>query len=120
MPWWLAKDGPKFKESAADAVFYANHGVNGRNQNLVATKFTMENLAADISAGRPVVNRTGLTGAYDIKLGATPEFRLLRDPQPDDIRIFEAVQDQRGLRLVPEEAMIEVLAVEHVEKPTAN
>ncbi len=116
----VAKDGPKFKESAPDAVFHANHGVNGRRQNVVATKFTMENLADDIYVDRPVVDRTGLTGAYDIKLEATPEFRMERDPQPDDIRIFQAVQDQLGLRLVPQKVMFEVLVVDHVEKPTQN
>lgn len=116
----VGKGGPKFHQSAPDAVFHANHGVNGRRQNVVATKFTMEDLADDIGVDRPVVDRTGLTGAYDIKLEATPWFRIERDPQPDDLSMFDAIQDQLGLRLAPEKAAIPILVVEHVAKPTPN
>src|SRR5208282_3270821 len=30
----VGKKGPKFKESAPDAVFISRHGINGRNQNM--------------------------------------------------------------------------------------
>jgi uncharacterized protein (TIGR03435 family) len=42
------------------------------------------------------------------------------EPDPADISIWTALQEQLGLRLVPEKAEIEFLVVEHVEKPTAN
>jgi uncharacterized protein (TIGR03435 family) len=116
----VGKNGPKFKESAPDAGFHANHGVNGRLQNLVATKFTMDMLADDIGVDRPVVDRTGLRGQYDIRLEATPEFRITNNSAPGDISIFDALQDQLGLKLQPQKAPVEVFVVDHAEKPSVN
>ena len=74
----VGKNGPKFKESAPNKEFSGYVGVNGRNQYMTLVKATMESLADDISGSfaiddRPIVNETGLTGTYDIKLEATPE-----------------------------------------------
>ena len=44
----VGKNGPKFKESASDATFIGNHGVNGRNQTVTASKYTMTDLAQEI------------------------------------------------------------------------
>jgi uncharacterized protein (TIGR03435 family) len=65
-------------------------------------------------ADRPVVDKTGLTGTYDYTIEATPNFRL-RDgtDDPNDITIFSAVQDQLGLRLEAQRAMVEILVVDH-------
>ncbi len=120
----VGKNGPKFKESAPDANFFGKHGVNGRNQNVTASKYTMELLAKDIrgffGVDRPVADKTGLTGTYDIKMEATPEFRINRDPELGDISVFTAVQAQLGLRLEPQKAMIEILVVDRLEKPSTN
>jgi uncharacterized protein (TIGR03435 family) len=70
---------------------------------------------------RPVVDRTGLAGAYDFKIEATPQSRMTGDdPDLKNISIFTAVQQQLGLKLESQKAMIEVLVVDHVEKPLAN
>ena len=116
----VGRNGPKLQESAPDAQFSANHHVHGRNQTVDATHFTMDQLADEIWVDRPVLNRTGLTGFYEIHLEATPEFRINRDPQPEDLSVFTALQQQLGLRLTPEKAMIEVLVVERLDKPSAN
>jgi uncharacterized protein (TIGR03435 family) len=81
---------------------------------------TMQMVADEIGVDRPVIDKTGLTGKYDIRLEATPEFRINNNPQPDDLRVFEAVQQQLGLRLEPEKAMVDVMVVDHVEKPSGN
>ena len=67
------------------------------------------------ASGRPVLNRTGLEGRYDVDLewAATPD-------APDAVSIFTAVQEQLGLRLDPGTAMLEVLVVDRLERPTAN
>ena len=71
--------------------------------------------------GRPVINKTGLQGCvrHQIRshalIPAQPP-----DPDPADISVFEAVQDQLGLKLEPQKAPIDVLVVDHVEKPTGN
>ncbi len=120
----VEKGGPKFKESRNDEVFAAYHGVHGRNQNLSASHMTMESLANEIGntffVDRPVIDRTGLNGIYDLKIEATPEFRYNRDPQPEDISVFSAIREQLGLRLDPQKANVEVLLVDHVEKPSEN
>jgi len=52
---------------------------------------------------------------------ATPEFRMTGDdPDLKNISVFTAVQQQLGLKLESQKAMIEVLVVDHVEKPSAN
>jgi uncharacterized protein (TIGR03435 family) len=115
----VAKGGPKFKPSAPDAKRAFRGDVNGRNQVITATRCTVADLARNLSfigADRPVIDQTGLTGEYDFRVEAAPR-RIL---EPGDLSIFTAVQEQLGLRLVPQRAPVEVLVVDRFEKPTAN
>jgi uncharacterized protein (TIGR03435 family) len=69
---------------------------------------------------RPVIDRTGLTGTWDFTLSWTPD---LPTRQPDDSvypGIFEALQKQLGLKLESQRAPVEVLVIDHVEKPAEN
>ena len=120
----VGRNGPKFKESASDAEARHDVGVNGRNQFMKGTKVGMQEVVATINniffLDRPAVDRTGLTGAYDIRLEATPEYRINNNPGAADISTFSAVQDQLGLKLEPQKAMIDILVVDHIEKPSAN
>jgi uncharacterized protein (TIGR03435 family) len=120
----VGKNGPKFKESASDATFIGGHGANGRNQTVTASKYTMTDLVQDIVdyffVDRPVVDKTGFAGTYDLKIEATPEFRMNRDSEFGDISVFTAVQEQLGLKLESQRAPIEILVVDQVEKPSAN
>jgi uncharacterized protein (TIGR03435 family) len=120
----VGKNGSKFKESASDTTLKGLVGVNGRNQTLTMPRETMESLANDIwnsnFVDRPVVDRTDLHGTYDIKLEATPAFRIEKNPQPEDLSVFTAIQDQLGLKLEPAKANVQILAVDHVEKPSEN
>jgi uncharacterized protein (TIGR03435 family) len=126
----VGKTGPKFRESIPEALEAAGatpvnlHGVNGRNQNITMSEASMESVADFIMNGlfadRPVLDKTGLTGKYNIKLEATPEFRMNNNPQPEDVSLFDAVQQQLGLRLESQKAGIEVLVVDHIEKPSEN
>jgi uncharacterized protein (TIGR03435 family) len=118
----VGKNGPKFKESAPDAIPASDTGVNGRNQYMKATKGTMEDLAhvLPVLVDRPVVDRTELTGTYDYRMEATPGFRINNNPELGDISVFTAVQEQLGLKLEPQKAPVEILVVDHIEKPSAN
>ena len=63
---------------------------------------------------------TGLDGSYSFSLEWSPDESAasVGNSLPS---IFEAVQEQLGLRLVPEKGPVEFLVVEHAEKtPTAN
>jgi uncharacterized protein (TIGR03435 family) len=77
---------------------------------------TMPELARILSgyADRPVIDRTGLQGRYGIKL----DFSL--NDGDDRPTIFTAVQEQLGLKLEPGRAPIEMLIVDHIEKPAPN
>ena len=116
----VAKGGPKLKESAPETPRKALNGVNGRYQFMERTQATMEELADGIGVDRPVFNETGLTGKYDFKVEATPEFRIANNPDPSDITIFDTLQKTLGLKLESRKAPVEMFVVDHIEKPTEN
>jgi uncharacterized protein (TIGR03435 family) len=87
---------------------------------------TMEQFAQDVHgwAGgyltKPVVDSTGLTGAYDFDLKWTGRGQL-DHAGPDGISIFDAVDKELGLKLALETAPRPVLIVDSVnESPTPN
>jgi uncharacterized protein (TIGR03435 family) len=74
---------------------------------------------------RPVVDRTGLTAKfYDIELHWTPDAPSGSPtgdaPPPDAPSIFTAVQEQLGLRLESTKGPVDVLVIDHVERPTED
>ena len=82
---------------------------------------TMDTLALILAspAGRPVLNRTGLAGGYNLTLKWTPS--LGTDAPPGDaVSIFTAVQEQLGLRLQSGTAPLDVAVIERIERPTEN
>jgi uncharacterized protein (TIGR03435 family) len=72
----------------------------------------------------PVVNHTGLEGAFNLKLRWTPESARLAKAAdsavPDGPSIFTAIQEQLGLRLHAQKVPVEVLVIDHAEKPSVN
>ena len=81
---------------------------------------TLETLAQILTgpAGRPVFDRTGLTGGYNVLLKWTP---LATDTPPADaVSIFTAVQEQLGLKLESGTAPLDVLVVDRIERPSEN
>jgi bla regulator protein BlaR1 len=79
--------------------------------------------------GREVVDKTGLTGTYDISLTWTPLQATAAagggesgSPPPPDAPpdIFTAIEEQLGLKLVPTKGQGKVLVIDHIEQPSAN
>lgn len=67
----------------------------------------------------PVVDETGLTGGYDLKLEWTPDTATAA--AASEISIFTALREQMGLRLEPAKVTIEVVVVDRIERtPTEN
>jgi uncharacterized protein (TIGR03435 family) len=145
----VAKNGPKLVESkpdapdmvptpsgrgpAPDAIATGGRGpIRGERMSIrpgeiLAQEMPLSFLANQLSStlGRNVIDKTGLTGHYDIKLTWTPddtEFaRKNGEPAPDSgPSIFTAVQEQLGLKLESSKAPVDLIVVDHVEKPTEN
>jgi uncharacterized protein (TIGR03435 family) len=94
----------------------------GRNR-IDAYHCTMQQLLSFISPlrGRPIVDRTELSGKYDFSLDFTPETGSEPAPENDAApSIFTAVQEQLGLRLVPDKAPQRVVVIDVANRPAAN
>jgi uncharacterized protein (TIGR03435 family) len=118
----IAKNGPKFKPSAPDAKGgMVTRGTAAGLMRTEATRGTMERLARQLSntAGRPVLEKTGLAGDYAFTLEWTSGDRA-PDPDSNVPSIFTAVQEQLGLRLQPAKDPIEMLVIDRAEKPSEN
>jgi uncharacterized protein (TIGR03435 family) len=68
-------------------------------------------------AGEPVVDKTGISGTYNVDLKYAPE-SATDSPFPS---FFTAVQEQLGLKLEPQKVPVEILVIDHADKvPTEN
>jgi uncharacterized protein (TIGR03435 family) len=110
----IAKGGPKLRPSPrADGP-----EVRGGRSRLIARNVTMEMLAAQLAGRvlvRPILDRTGLKGAFDVDLEWTP------DENPDaGPSVFTALEEQLGLKLEARKGPVDVLVIDHVERPTEN
>ena len=119
----VRKGGPKFKESTADGNPSPKFEVSGHNVTTILPKVTMESLAERIQNNarldRPVLDRTGLVGSYEIKLTFNPKYISGLEPDPNEISVFTGVQEL-GLRLVSQTASRDFLVIDHIEKASAN
>jgi uncharacterized protein (TIGR03435 family) len=142
----LAKGGSKLKEAASGDT-YANgikgpDGVGraglmrmGRGQ-LTAQAVPITSLANLLSQQlhRTVIDKTGLTGKYDLELNWTPDqgsepmfkgadgAQQRSDSAPDSSgpSIFTALQEQLGLKLQSAKGPVETLVIDQVEMPSEN
>jgi uncharacterized protein (TIGR03435 family) len=75
---------------------------------------------------RPVIDETGLKDSYDFTLAFAPELppdvpkEVLAPELLDRPSIFDAVRDQLGLRLVPQNGPVEHYVIDHIERPSEN
>jgi uncharacterized protein (TIGR03435 family) len=118
----IAKGGPKLDAPKAGEV--PRIGVYGALK-LDATDISMAQFADECSylgIDRLVVDKTGLTGRYDLKLQWTPDSTLADSAAPDSNQgsIFTALQEQAGLKLEPQKGPVEVMVIDHIERPSAN
>ena len=77
------------------------------------------------TAGRPIVDKTGLKGSYRIKITFARAFSFAGPsitPSADDALpdLFSALPAQLGLRLEPSKADREVLVIDRLERPTED
>jgi uncharacterized protein (TIGR03435 family) len=102
---------------------------------LQASGATMAGLAGSLSAmlSRTVEDKTGIAGEFDFLLTFTPDSPAV--PSPDGAAprasdssaatdrgpdIFTAIQEQLGLKLVSAKGPVEILVIDHAERPSEN
>jgi uncharacterized protein (TIGR03435 family) len=119
----VAKGGAKLKESAADAQPFRENSAIGT----VAKAMTMKEWGDFISGPlqMPVVDMTGLTGKYDFVLDFTPylpggEQVMKVSFDNNNGIIIAAMQGELGLKLESKKETVEVLTIDHVERPSEN
>lgn len=128
----VAKSGRKFKETTPGEPHpgtmaipggggFMNPGDGGQKVQFYDT--TMTTFASIFSnlAGRPIQDKTGLTGRYDLVFqkpsrGSPSSGQEAADPSPT---IFSAMEDL-GLKLVPTKGSVETLVIDHIERPSEN
>jgi uncharacterized protein (TIGR03435 family) len=119
----VAKNGPKLEKAPDEASTTGNgHGLIDARA-IAMTRFATV-LARQMDA--PVVDRTGLEGKFNLKLEWTPESDKPLKPGTDaaamdsGLSIFTAIQQQLGLRLRPQKVPIEIIVIDHAERPSEN
>jgi uncharacterized protein (TIGR03435 family) len=134
----VANGGVKFQESSAPSD--ARSGYNFPEimpvTHMKVMRMTMSNFISALQrvvADRPIVDETQLKGRYDFDLIWTPDesqFNQLhgvgvsvttgKDEANAPPGLFTAIQNQLGLKLEAKKAMIDVIAIDRIEMPSAN
>ena len=67
-----------------------------------------------------MIDETGLAGVYSFTLRFTPDPKPGVPEESDAPSIFAALQEQLGLKLEPQKGPVEILVIDHAEKPSEN
>ena len=136
------KNGPKLHQSKLganpdeihDSSLESGHG----GGKIIAPSITARDLAGmlTLALGRTVLDKTGLRGSYNLTLQWTadqaqaPASNALENGQRGTESasvsdstwpsIFTAIQEQLGLKLEEGKGPVEVIVIDHVEKPSGN
>jgi len=135
----FVKKGSKIKEASGEMI-QLKDGTSVKNQSLLWTAAplldgtrsdhlirmfvrdqSMQSLVDSLSRlmDRPVLDRTGLKGTFDI----TMDYEMDPDAGPGSIAgpaMFTAFQEQLGLKFESTKAPVDVLVIDHADKPSEN
>jgi len=104
-------------------------GMNTNYGRMLAGGYEMRDVARNMAgpAGRLVIDRTGLTGPYDLELTWTPDQAPVVPPgsaapafDPNGPSLFTALPEQLGLKLDATTAPVEVLVIDGAERPAED
>ena len=135
----IAKGGFKLQPAPPDKVYergsrgsagWSHFGTGGGKINGQAIPISMLTVSLTQMLGRMVIDKTMLTGVYDVTLQwATSDVGqgLVLDgtdgappSAPTGPTIFTALQEQLGLKLESAKGPVEIIVIDHVEKPSGN
>jgi uncharacterized protein (TIGR03435 family) len=113
----VAKSGTKLQPTKGGVMpnwrdDFSPGNLKGRN---LTTAFLAQQLTP--AAGLPCVDRTSLTGNYDISV----EYNAELDPNSPLPSLFTALQESLGLKLEPQKVPVDFLVIDHIDRtPTEN
>ncbi len=121
--------GPRLKKMTLDCDAFLNGRPGGPGLQVcgfftrvgqMSGPTTMNGLATSLTrvVDRPVLDKTNLTGAFELTLEWAPD--EARIATGDGVSIFTALQEQAGLRLQSERGPIRVLVIDRAERPKAD
>jgi uncharacterized protein (TIGR03435 family) len=135
----VGKNGSKLQKSkleekdCEDPANQCHFGGAGQGRGIHVKAFNMAELAVSVSnfTDRPLIDRTGLTGLYDIDTdgwvpmrqrparpdGPTAEDIAMADPTRPTLNM---IFDKLGLKMESSKAPVELFVIDHIEKPTGN
>jgi hypothetical protein len=141
-----ARFGTLFKPSKADCYNRDNPppqnappdparlcGIRGGNGNVTYLSVTIQEIARSLAnypvVSRPVMDRTGLTGTYDLHMEFVPAFSdspnrdgsQIANPAADSgPNLFTALVEQAGLKLQGDKGPVDFLVIDRAERPTED
>jgi uncharacterized protein (TIGR03435 family) len=136
---FVAGSCTRYDEASQDPLppgqsYCKNNMSGGSPASIEAQGTTLDDFSKMLFAilGRPVFDKTGIAGRFDIRIEFSREgtrFSPLRPtepvnglsplPDPPD-SIFAAVQGQLGLKLEPAKGPVETFVIDHIERPAGN
>jgi uncharacterized protein (TIGR03435 family) len=121
----VGKNCSKLKETAEKGA-HRSGGMGGGpdTAELTGTGYSIEDLIGRLAAqvGRPVIDKTNLSGKFDFKMTFNPRPLVGADSskQSSAPDIFTAIQEQLGLKLESSKGPVDVLVIDGVSKPSEN
>jgi uncharacterized protein (TIGR03435 family) len=116
--------GPQLKPSApasGSSSGFPSASVGNGMARINGRRVSMDTLAMMLTGSvfnQRVINRTGLSGEFELDLRFTPDSSPAAAPEFPSI--FTAVQEQLGLKLEASRGPVEVLVIDSVERPTPD
>jgi len=116
----VAKNGPKIVKKGDNVTQETSLSLRRNaegNTELAATQASLASLVRQLSnqLGRPVIDKTALTGYFDFKMTFARDLSNADGPS-----LFTALQEQLGLKLESQRGPAEVVIIDAVERPSAN
>jgi uncharacterized protein (TIGR03435 family) len=114
----VSKNGPKFRESKEDGKGNITRTAVG----VTAEKISMPEFANLLSGqlATPVIDMTELKGRFDLAFDLRQYVANATTPVSISSLIVEAMEEQLGLKLQSTKSSLEVLIIDHIERPSAN
>lgn len=129
----VAKDGPKLKEAVTQGA-EMRRGIRGNGRGDFEGMNANMNVLCHVLSGQPelshtIIDKTGLTGGYDFHLQWTPADSSPAGPDGNSASsesdsnkpsLFTALQEQLGLKLQLQKGPVDVIVIDHIDKPSPN